>query len=123
MKLLWNAAGWTSFGLGAIGAFVPLLPTVPFMLLAAFCFARGSQRFHDWLMNHDRFGPAIRDWQAHGAISRRAKLYAGVAIAVTFAMSLIIGVPAHVLLIQAVVLSAVVLFIFTRPDGPAAPSS
>ncbi|MEM1160041.1 MAG: YbaN family protein, partial [Pseudomonadota bacterium] len=72
MKILWTLAGWAAFGLGLLGAALPLLPTVPFMLLAAFCFARGSERFHRWLMNHPRFGPGIRDWQAHRAISRRA---------------------------------------------------
>ena len=51
----------------------PGLPTVPFVLLAAFAAARGSQRLHGWLLAHRQFGPMIRDWQAHGAVSRRAK--------------------------------------------------
>lgn len=110
--------GLLFLGLAIIGAVLPLLPTVPFMLLAAFCFARGSDRFHRWLVHHPRFGPAIRDWQAHGAISRRGKQAAVAAIAATVGMSLLVGLPAHALAIQAVVLTGVVAFILTRPDGP-----
>lgn len=119
MRVVWTTAGFTSFGLGAVGTVVPLLPTVPFMILAAFCFARGSDRFHDWLVEHPRFGAAIQDWRSHGAISRRGKMLAVVGIAVTFSISLILEVPSHVLWIQAGVLSCVTLFILTRPHGPA----
>lgn len=118
MRLMWNTAGFASFGLGAVGAVLPLLPTVPFMLLAAFCFARGSERFHDWLINHPTFGPAIGDWRAHGAISRKGKFWAVVAISGALAMSLLIGVRPMVLGLQAAVMSCVLLFILTRPDGP-----
>jgi uncharacterized protein len=52
---------------------VPGLPTVPFVLLSAYAAARGSQRLHRWLLAHRQFGPMIRDWHAHGAVSRRAK--------------------------------------------------
>ena len=118
MRMLWTAAGLASFVIGAIGVVVPLLPTVPFMLLAAFCFARGSQRFHDWLVDHPRFGPAIRDWRAHGAISKRGKVMATVAILAALGISLVLGVPGHLILIQCVVLSCVLIFIHTCPHGP-----
>ncbi len=89
------------------------------MLLAAFCFARGSERFHDWLINHPTFGPAIRDWRENGAISRRGKRAAVIAIAASFAISVLIGVATTVLIIQAVVLSCVAVFVLTRPTAPA----
>ena len=119
MRMLWTTAGMVSFGLGVVGVVVPLLPTVPFMLLAAYCFARGSEKFHDWLVNHPRFGPGIRDWRAHGAISRKGKIAATVAILAALCISMVIGVPTHVLVIQGVVLACVLLFIHTRPHGPA----
>ncbi|MEM7685368.1 MAG: YbaN family protein [Paracoccaceae bacterium] len=118
MRTLWTIAGLTAFVLGAIGAFVPLLPTVPFMLLAAFCFARGSERFHLWLIEHPRFGPAIRDWQAHGAISPSGKRAAVIAICVTFMISVFIGLAPTILAIQAAVLGCVLAFILSRPSGP-----
>jgi uncharacterized membrane protein YbaN (DUF454 family) len=119
IRHLWTLGGLVSFGVGAVGVFVPLLPTVPFMLLAAFCFARGSDRFHRWLLAHPRFGPAIRDWRAHGAISRRGKRGALLAIAATFLISALMGMPAAGLAIQAAALAGVMAFILTRPDGPA----
>ena len=118
MRMLWTLAGWLSFGLGFIGIFLPLLPTVPFMLLAAYCFARGSERFHEWLITHPRFGPPILDWQERGSISRKAKMMASIAILATFGISVALGVKPVILAVQAVVLGAVTIFIFTRPSGP-----
>lgn len=68
--------GWCFFGLGAVGAVVPGLPTVPFMLLALWAFARSSRRFHDWLYTHPVFGPPLQDWRDHGVIPRKAKVLA-----------------------------------------------
>ncbi|MEM6490152.1 MAG: YbaN family protein [Pseudomonadota bacterium] len=114
---MWCLAGWVAFGLGLLGAVLPLLPTVPFMIAAAFCFARGSERFHHWLVNHARFGPAIRDWQASGVIRPRAKRMAVIAIAASFALSVALGVGPAVLAVQAVVLTAVAAFILSRPGA------
>ncbi|MFD0982218.1 YbaN family protein [Tropicimonas aquimaris] len=117
MRVLWGAAGAVALGLGAIGIVLPLVPTVPFVLLAAFCFSRSSDRMHDWLVEHKVFGPPIRDWRESGAISRRGKRYASVSIGAVFAVSLVIGLRPALLAIQATVLSAVLLFIWTRPTG------
>jgi len=72
-RALWIAAGFASLVLGAIGVVLPLLPTVPFVLLAAFCFSRGSQRYERWLLNHPRFGPMVRQWRTNHAVPLRAK--------------------------------------------------
>jgi hypothetical protein len=116
---VWNAAGLVFVGIGIVGAFVPLLPTVVFLLLAAFCFARGSERLHDWLMNHRQFGPPIRDWRENGAIRRPAKRMAMVAIAASFVFSVALGAAVWMLGLQAMALGAVSVFILTRPEGPA----
>ena len=78
LRPLWQRAVWTTAGLLAIvlgiaGIFLPLLPTTPFILLAAFCFSRGSRRFEAWLLAHPRFGPMVADWRARRAVPRRAK--------------------------------------------------
>lgn len=117
MKAFWFIIGCLSVALGVIGAALPLLPTVPFLLLAAFCFARSSARVHDWLLNHPRLGPPIADWRENGAIGRRAKWLASGSIAAAFAVSLIIGVAGWVLAAQAATLVCVSLFIWTRPDS------
>lgn len=72
-RLLWATLAFVSLGLGIIGLFLPGLPTTPFVLLAAYAAARGSNRLHDWLLSHALFGPMIRDWQRVGAVSRPAK--------------------------------------------------
>jgi hypothetical protein len=118
VRLFWMAGGLLCLGAGIIGIVLPLLPTTPFLLLAAFCFARGSQRLHDWLVHHPRLGPPIRDWQRHGAISRRAKQLAMLAIGAVFLSSFLLGAPTRIIIIQIVVLSAVSLFILTRPLPP-----
>lgn len=85
----WWLLAYGALGLGLIGIFVPGLPTVPFVLLSAFAAARGSERLHARLLADRRFGPMIRDWQADGAVSRRAKWLAtgtmGIAAALMFA--------------------------------------
>lgn len=80
---MWTGAGWASLGLGAIGVFVPLLPTVPFVILAAFCFARGNPKAERWLVEHPTYGPHIQAWRARGAISRKGKVAASLAFAVS----------------------------------------
>ncbi|MDG2479242.1 MAG: YbaN family protein, partial [Alphaproteobacteria bacterium] len=67
--------------LAILGVALPLLPTTPFLLVAAFAFARSSDRWHRWLREHRVFGPLIADWQEHGAIDRRTKLLSVLAMA------------------------------------------
>ena len=72
-RALWLGAGGLALLLGIVGIFLPLLPTTPFVLLAAFCFSRGSARWEAWLVNHPRWGPMVRDWRTHRAVPLRAK--------------------------------------------------
>ncbi|TFG48113.1 MAG: DUF454 domain-containing protein, partial [Gemmatimonadales bacterium] len=70
------AAGHVSVGLAILGAFLPLLPTTPFLLLAAACYVRASARFYNWLLNTETFGPMIRNWREHRAMAPRHKALA-----------------------------------------------
>ena len=70
---LWIALAYVALGLGLLGVFLPGLPTTPFILVAAWAAAKGSRRLHEWLLAHRAFGPMVRDWQARGAVSRKAK--------------------------------------------------
>jgi len=113
--LAWRVAGFISLALGLLGILVPLLPTTPFLLLATFCFGRGSQRLQQWLVEHPRLGPPIRDWQDHRAISRRAKTFAAVGMVLVVLGAVLLGAPRVVIATQVVVLAAVGSFVFTRP--------
>ncbi len=117
MRVIWLGLGLISLALGVVGLFLPLLPTVPFLLLAAFLFARSSERLHGWLLAHPWFGPQISDWNQRGAIGRRAKWLASASIAASFGLALALGFGVVVLSVQAATLCVVALFIWTRPDG------
>jgi len=117
MRMLWFTTGVLAVAIGSVGIFVPLLPTVPLMILAAFCFGKSSPRLHRWLVRHPVYGPHIRDWQQRGAIHPGAKRVATISIAVAFGLSVLLGVRAAILAAQAAVLLAVLVFIWTRPPG------
>jgi uncharacterized membrane protein YbaN (DUF454 family) len=116
MKIIWFTCGCITVGLAFLGVFLPLLPTVPFLLLAAFCFARSSQRAHDWLLEHPKLGQPILDWQKSGSIRLPAKRMATVCVLAAFAVSVFLGLRWKILLVQAITLSCVMLFIWTRPS-------
>lgn len=75
-RLGWILVGHACLGVGLLGVAIPLLPSTPFVLLAAACYVRGSTRFYTYLLNHRVFGTVIRDWHEHRAISSRAKRWA-----------------------------------------------
>jgi len=118
IRLFWLIVGLVSLALGAVGAILPLLPTTPFLLLAAFAFARSSPKLAAWLDAHPQFGPLIANWRDHGAISKRAKIAAMVVILLTPIGTLALGITGWVLAVQLVVLTLVSTFILTRPSGP-----
>ncbi|MGH1446642.1 MAG: YbaN family protein [Cognatishimia sp.] len=115
MRYIWLIGGLLSVALGAIGIILPLLPTVPFLLLAAFCFARSSEFLHNWMLTHPKLGPPISDWQENGAIGLNAKRLATLSVIAVFGLSLALGARPLVLGIQAITLGCVMLFIWTRP--------
>lgn len=88
-KQLYLLGGLTALALGGIGVILPLLPTVPFVILAAFCFARSSPRLEAWLVEHKTFGTHIVNWRERRAITRRGKVAALVAFAVSAIIALI----------------------------------
>lgn len=76
--------GWIAVGLGVAGAFLPLLPTTVFLLIAAWAFAKSSPRWHQWLREHPRFGHLIVSWEEHHAMPRRAKRVAFITLGVSY---------------------------------------
>lgn len=94
VKLLLLAAGTLCVMLGVIGIFVPVLPTTPFLLLAAACYARSCESCYAWLLEHRWFGRFIRNWHERRGITRRQKtaavafLWAGIALSVAFGTNL-----------------------------------
>lgn len=110
--------GIVSLGLGGLGVFLPLLPTTPFVLVAAIAFANSSDRLHQWLLEHDVFGPLIHNWQQYGAIGSRTKAVSLLSMVAILVISALLAAPTHVIVIQAAVLSVSAVFILTRPLPP-----
>jgi uncharacterized membrane protein YbaN (DUF454 family) len=90
LRLLCLGGGVLALLLGVVGIFLPLLPTTPFILLAAACFARSSHRFHDALLGHPILGPIIQEWQTHRAMQRRVKHWAYLLMLLSFTTSILL---------------------------------
>ncbi|HOC10918.1 YbaN family protein [Thermomonas sp.] len=82
-RFLWALLAWVSLILGIIGAVLPVMPTVPFILLSAFAATRGSDRLRGWLVAHPTFGRAILDWEQNGAVTRKAKWIASAMMSIS----------------------------------------
>lgn len=118
-RRLWLALALFFVGLGSAGAVLPLLPTTPFLLLAAYCASRSSPQLHAWLYSHPRFGPLLRDWRDHRAIRPRAKAMALVLLAASWVV-MWLSVPSDPARYAAsTVMAIVAVFLATRPSGPA----
>jgi uncharacterized membrane protein YbaN (DUF454 family) len=115
LKLLWLTIGFLALALGVTGTVLPLLPTTPFLLLAAYAFARSSPRLQQWLQDHATFGPLINNWQQHGSIDRKSKRLALIVILPTPLITWLMGVPLWLLLTQVALLGLITVFILTRP--------
>jgi uncharacterized membrane protein YbaN (DUF454 family) len=118
-RYFWLMLGFAATGCGIIGAVLPLIPTTPFLLVAAYAFAKSSPRFHGWLINHRRFGPLILNWQRNGSIDPTSKRLALLMMGAALLSSWLLGLSAGILAVQAMVLAGSALFILTRPSGPA----
>lgn len=117
------ALAFASLGLGVIGLFLPLLPTVPFLLLAAWAAARSSPRLQRALLNHPQLGPPITEWQNGGVIRRRAKVMATLAMTVSaIAMVLLVG-KLWVCAVAIGCMAGMLVWIWCRPEHPPAPTA
>lgn len=117
MRILFVSAGLFFVVLGVVGAFLPILPTTPFMILAAGCFARSSPRLEAWLLSHPVFGPMLRDWRERGAIPRRAKMAAVVGCAFGYALFWFGTEPTAVSgTVVALLMLTGLAYVFSRPS-------
>lgn len=115
-RAIYIAIAWASFALGVIGAFVPLMPTTCFMLLAVWAASRGSPRFAAWIREHPRFGPAVNAWEDEGAIPRHAKWLAVIMLGVSM---LVLVFTVGILWLKLTLIAGLWLigvWIFTRPE-------
>ena len=118
-RFIFLCLGLAAVSMAFIGVFLPLIPTTPFLLLAAFFFSKSSERLHNWLLEHRIFGKLIRDWRDHRAISTRAKVLSIAVIIPVFGYTLVFHqFPFPLKAIIASVGIAASIFILTRRGVP-----
>jgi uncharacterized membrane protein YbaN (DUF454 family) len=116
-KIIYLILGHLCLMLGIIGAFLPILPTTPFLLLAAFLYSKSSTRLHNWILSHKYLGPPLKDWQERGVIGVKAKILASTMIVLVLfyripSLSIALGIK----WLAGVILAGVLIFILSRPS-------
>jgi len=116
---MWLILGWICVALGVIGLAVPIMPTVPFLIAAAFCFERGSPKLHAWLIQHPRLGPPLLDWNKHRVIRWPAKLIAVSGLTVSCGYTVLVADrPEPVKWLVGVIGIAAIVFILSCRSKP-----
>mgnify|MGYP006430438313 CR=1 FL=1 len=118
LRRAWQGLAVTFIGLGGIGVALPLVPTTPFLLLAAWAASRGSPELHAWLYRHPRYGPILRDWHEHRALRPRIKFVALLLITASWLVMMTTIGSDMVRLSASIVMLAVAVFLVTRPAAP-----
>ncbi len=114
-KILWLLLAYVTLAIGFVGAFLPVLPTTPFLLIAVWAGSHASSKFKWWLLRHKRFGPALRNWYRDKAISRPAKFMAVTVIAISWLVIILNDSPAAVISITGLLFIGCISFLLSRP--------
>ena len=117
VKYFWLGLGWVSVALGVAGAVLPLLPTTPFLLLAAFSFSKGSDKLHDWLIGHPYLGPPITNWRDKRVVTRSTKVSATIFMAVFVVIALVMQIPAWALVPQVAISVGVGIMLWLQKEA------
>ena len=116
-RTLWLVGGWLAFALGVVGVLLPVIPSSPFLVVAAIAFSKSSKRWHDWLVNRSWFGPAIRDWEEHRTVHKGIKwLATGSVISIIAATTIFLEVHWGYKAGIATLAIAMLAFVWTRPS-------
>lgn len=112
----WFCLGAVALFLGVVGVVLPILPTTPFVILAAFCFGKSSSRVYRLLLENRIFGPIIADWKTHGAIATKYKMIALFMMVGAILLSIAMGVRKEVLALQVLVMGSAAGYVLSRPS-------
>lgn len=116
-KIFWFVIGLVALFLGGIGVFLPILPTTPFIIVAAFAFGKSIPAWRRWLVNNKTFGPIIRDWEETGAIAPRYKILASIMMLAAIGLSFYLSIKPVIISVQVLCMLVAFGFIITRPNG------
>ena len=116
ITLLWRALALVSLALGLLGVFIPGLPTVPFLLVAAWAGSHGWAALEQWLLQHPRWGADIRRWRERGAVPRRAKWASSLMMALSAAIMMVLTMPLWAKVSAPLLMAGVAVWLWRRPE-------
>lgn len=117
MRPVWRIIGFLSLGLAAIGTALPVVPTVPFLLVAAWAFTKSSPELREKIRNNPRYGPIVVAWQDPGEVPRLAKIWAIVAMSFGVGLTAWLIGDWRIVAVQAVICAIIAVYLITRPEG------
>ena len=115
VRIVFIALAYLSVIIAAAGVILPLLPTMPFVLLAAFFASKGSPGFAQWLEHHPKFGPMIERWRTGRAVPTHAKVLACITMVISWAILMVLGMSVAVLAITGLLFAGIASYLVTRP--------
>ncbi len=116
MRIFWIILAVAFLAAGVIGLVLPVMPTVPFVVLSAYCAAKGSPKLYNWLINNKTFGPMILDWQQRGAIARKTKWITTISLFFAIVLAFLLKLHPLLILIEAGIFIVILIFVWTRPE-------
>jgi len=117
-RYLWLALGFISLGVAYLGVILPGLPYSPFIVFAAYCFAKSSPRMHDWIMNHRIFGPFITNWNQKRVFPLKLKFFMLISMSASLALMYTGNVPMRGIIYTAVFMALVAIWAWRFPSTP-----
>jgi uncharacterized protein len=115
--ILWRFAAMTALALGLLGTALPVLPTVPFLILAAWAAGKGWPRLQHWLLNHPKYGPYIRNWRERGVVPRKAKVLATSMMIISAVSLQFSAAPAWVQIVVPLAMFSVAVWLWMQPEA------
>lgn len=124
LRAVYLVIGFLFVGLGVLGAFLPVLPTTPLLLVSLWAFSKSSVRLERWLLEHKRFGPRLTAWRTHRVIPLAAKLAAWGSMAASLTLMIVLGRPMFQIAVAATVMAIGATYVASKPSRPpVAPSA
>jgi uncharacterized protein len=115
--ILWRAAALAAFVIGVVGIAIPVLPTVPFLILSAWAASKGWPSFEQWLLDHPFYGPHIRRWREKGVVPRTAKIWAVLTMSASAVLLLLLNVPVWLQIGAPLTMAIVAVWLWRRPES------
>ena len=116
-KLFWNVLGFLSLGMAYIGVITPGLPYSPFVVFAAYCFAKSSPRMHAWIMNHKTFGPFIGNWNQKRVFPLKLKFFMLASMSTSLVLMYMGNVPARGIIYTGIFMALVAIWAWRFPGS------